>query len=95
MNFVQTGARMSTAAMSEENVNGDVLVGYPNPVIDKLYVSNVEDGAPVGIVDLSGKLVLRTAMQERSVDMRTVQSGVYLVQIRSGNKLLRMRVMKK
>jgi hypothetical protein len=95
MNFVQAGARASTSAMSEDDVAGDLLIGYPNPVIDRLYVSNVEDGAPVGIIDLSGKLILRTAVEDRSVDMRTFQSGVYLVQIQSKNKLLRMRVMKK
>jgi hypothetical protein len=94
MNFTQTGARVSTSNV-EDPTSNNVLIGYPNPVEDLLFVEGVEDGSPVGIMDLSGKLILKTEVQQRAVDMRTVQRGVYLVQVQSRYRLLRLKVMKK
>jgi hypothetical protein len=95
MNFVQGGARVATDGLFDDEKGLGLYRGYPNPVENFLYVDGVEDGAPVGVLDMSGKQVLKTEVQNSSVNVATLYSGFYIVQIRSRERLIRMKVRKK
>lgn len=70
----------------------DVLQGnyYPNPVQDKLTISNVSKlwlrNAKANVVDLSGRTVLTTTLStldwdKATIDMSHLASGMYLIQV--------------
>ena len=71
---------------------------YPNPVTDKLYFNiNKLIINKIQIVDLTGKLMLSNsgANQSESIDLSTLQSGVYLVRIYATKDVYTSKFMKK
>jgi hypothetical protein len=61
------------------------LFVYPNPVKDRLYISNNSlDKVKVDIYNLFGSLVLTEILKDNSVDVTTLNSGSYIVKISTG-----------
>jgi hypothetical protein len=89
MSFAAAGGRVAMIEQTES------VVAYPNPVENVFYVHGVEEGSPVGIVDMSGRAVLRTKVQNSSVDIGTLNTGFYIVHIQSKERIIKMKVSKK
>ena len=72
------------------------LVVYPNPVIEQLMV-RLSRGQPVGIrvYSISGTQVLDQEGNVESVDVRSLPTGVYMIEVRTGSgSALRQRFIK-
>lgn len=70
----------------------DKIKIYPNPAADQLIVELPEKG-DIRIMDLQGKLVLLKAqLIYDSLDVSTLQSGIYLVQVSIGGKTSKYKI---
>ncbi|MFK7748161.1 MAG: T9SS type A sorting domain-containing protein, partial [Kordia sp.] len=57
---------------------------YPNPAKATLHVQTTENIQTVSIFDMTGKQVLTT--NETKIDVRRLQSGMYIIQVTSNQK---------
>ena len=82
---------LSTTNFSKEN-----LVIYPNPVVNKLNIY-VPDSVveKVMIFNVSGQLVKTINGNVGSVDLSSLNSGLYLVQVKTKNGILNKKFIKK
>ena len=64
---------------------------FPNPVADRVYVE-ASDLIELNLYSLEGKLLVFT--QDNTVDMSTLEPGVYLVQILTKNGVVTQKVIK-
>jgi hypothetical protein len=67
-----------------ENVSAKSIVFYPNPAITELRIENLElkSGEMIEIYDISGKKTLNfTLLNNNSIDVSALSSGVYFVKI--------------
>jgi hypothetical protein len=82
----------------EEIALEDQLNIYPNPVTDVLNVqwNNTTESATLSIRDLSGRLVLseRVANGNAVLDLSTLSSGNYILELQTGQSTLRKQVVK-
>ena len=72
-----------------DNINIDV---HPNPVVDKLYLSEVAHEA--SIIDLGGR-TLTTVTNTNVVDMKNLSEGVYFVRVVTDKGIATKKVVKK
>jgi len=65
------------------NLNVSPLTIYPNPIVDKLNFSGSDNIDKVSIHSLSGQLILSVSSlsNKSSVDVKSLNSGVYFVSI--------------
>jgi hypothetical protein len=70
---------------------------YPNPVQDKLYVSTMLNGsAKVSIYNLLGETVLDLPLPEsKLIEVSSLESGLYYLQITQDEKIFRTKFVKK
>ncbi len=70
----------------------DLVLCYPNPVSDMVYVSGVKEGEMVEVFNLAGQSVMwATAGAEGAVNLSSLNSGTYLLRTPSG---LNMQIIK-
>jgi hypothetical protein len=63
----------------------DVAV-YPNPTEDKLRIGNYkEKGVSAIIINLDGKQVYKSSEVEEFIDISSLPSGVYILQLKNKN----------
>jgi hypothetical protein len=78
-------------------VSSRILV-YPNPVSSLLYVSltNGRKIEKVNIYDLSGKLILSYSSSEKRdvFDLEPLNSGVYLIEIKTDSSIFTERIIR-
>lgn len=67
----------------------DVLMVYPNPACNQVFITGAKAGASVDLRDLNGRLLLH---QDASapLPLKTIAPGIYLLQV--GEKVLRIQV---
>lgn len=85
----------STLSISDEQIEG--LHIFPNPTVDVLNFSlkGIEN-TPVNIIDVNGKVVLNTTISsENSVDVSSLNNGVYFVQFEVEKKSVNYKFIKK
>jgi hypothetical protein len=60
---------------------------YPNPTSDVFYIDNIPAKTTINVYDINGRLVIseKTTLSKYSVNVSSLQSGVYLVEISNGN----------
>ena len=59
---------------------------YPNPVANYLFITNIEQIEKIAIVNLLGQTIVEmNAVSAASLDVRTLQSGAYLMQLQLTN----------
>lgn len=68
----------------QELVKENVKI-YPNPTTDFIYVklnskSKIDE---VEIYDLTGRLVLKTKLESEKLDLRTLNSGIYMISFKN------------
>ncbi|ALJ05508.1 hypothetical protein APS56_10420 [Pseudalgibacter alginicilyticus] len=70
------------------------LKAYPNAVEDFLHLETLNnDSLEVNIFDLTGKMVTRTG--GNTINMSNLNSGLYIVKVREGNKVANLKIVKK
>lgn len=70
---------------------------YPNPFSDSFFIDGL-DSSPVGIVLLNnlGQKIFQTQVQSREpVDASQLSSGVYILQINGGPRVVRQKIVKR
>ena len=76
------------------SVENDNIRVYPNPAIDQLNISGMDDVASISLFDLTGKVILTEMGHAQNVQIINVESlnpGVYFVMLQktSGAKVMR------
>lgn len=68
-------------------VINDLLI-YPNPVIDKLYFSNLLENSKISIFSIGGKevMTLNNSSGQAIAELHTLPRGIYIAQISNGNE---------
>jgi len=68
----------------------DIII-YPNPAQDRLSISTKQDIDSIVIYDLSGRVVMRQNLNNKNsnLNIKSLSSGTYLVQIFNKGKLLK------
>jgi hypothetical protein len=57
---------------------------------DVLYADGADEGTPVTVYNLTGTVCLKTTIQQSSIALNGLQSGVYAIQLgSSGSTLIR------
>ncbi|HRP02289.1 MAG TPA: T9SS type A sorting domain-containing protein [Candidatus Kapabacteria bacterium] len=71
---------------------------YPNPIIDYLNIVNKSDFifSKIKIFDLAGKLIFQNLINAESdkIDLTTLENGIYIIELSSNNKNLKVKIMK-
>ncbi len=74
----------------------EAITVYPNPTTGMLTITNVKEAIQYTIVSVAGKVVDRGEISAHSntIDITSVQNGVYLLQIQQGQNMQTVRVVK-
>ncbi|MCK5701145.1 MAG: T9SS type A sorting domain-containing protein, partial [Cyclobacteriaceae bacterium] len=103
-NLEGSSARISGSDITKDNILGDISINsYPNPVSDNLYIelSNLDVSIiDIHLIDIQGKLYDVKFKRNKSgnqleVDMRHLNSGLYLLRMELDQKQEIIRVIKK
>lgn len=72
-------------------INTDVRL-YPNPANEQVYI-DIEDitGFSIQLRSLDGR-VIRSWKEEKTIDVRSIPAGIYLIEGISGSKMFRQRL---
>ncbi|PNQ74851.1 RNA-binding protein [Hanstruepera neustonica] len=83
-------------SLSVEDLTLSNLVIYPNPVRDNLYFKTNQDLSPkiATIFDLNGKRILNGRIENNTIDVSSLQSGIYLLRIESNGQLITRKLIK-
>ena len=70
---------------------------FPNPVNDQLTINSQRDVKDITVYNMLGQVVVRQTpnMRNCTVDMSSMQTGAYFVQVSIGNTVETVRVLKK
>jgi hypothetical protein len=81
------------AKVEDEILPNDIRI-FPNPVVDILKIDSEIVYLEITLVDLSGKSLLIT--DERTIDLSTFKSGIYIVRIRDlkGDQFKTVKILK-
>ncbi|MFV0566232.1 MAG: T9SS type A sorting domain-containing protein [Flavobacteriaceae bacterium] len=86
---------LTTLSTKNQAFTANELSIYPNAVTDYLNIeSTVANKFDVLVFDMLGKVVTRTSVANK-LDMSSLATGLYIVKIRSGNKISSFKVAKK
>jgi hypothetical protein len=87
LRIIATGAALAPETVARVNTSeNSVLKGvtlYPNPAANTLYLKTGIDltGADVTVVDMTGRVVLRTRLSVNNLNVSRLGSGVYWITI--------------
>lgn len=70
----------ATTGVAQNAAEKDIVV-FPNPVQDRMFLSNVEKGAQLSIYNLQGVLVAEMTYSEEGVDVSSLPAGSYLLSV--------------
>ena len=82
---------VATASGVDDEGAGTILI-YPNPVSDNLNII-CEDDFSVVLYDLYGR-IMYSGTNARLVDMSDIKPGIYVLEITSGNKLQKHKIVR-
>lgn len=94
--LIQSGVSgyLQTPASGLNFQTGSSLQVYPNPVRDYLYFQQHEM-LTVQVTDAAGRVVLEQEIRdEASLDLRSLQAGIYFLSAKSADKLFYTRILK-
>lgn len=71
----------------DDNSSNVIIVAYPNPTNGMLYLSGLDVKNTVNVFDMNGRLVYSTqnVQNDNAIDLTNLSTGVYNVNIISGN----------
>lgn len=90
-----------TAVKSEilvsQDVNQSRVIVYPNPVADRLVVNNLQAGATLRLLNVSGQVMQTAVASTNSLEMNLegLNQGLYMLLISSEHEVQQVKVIKK
>jgi hypothetical protein len=89
---VSTGNKV----LLQEDIPGQKVSLYPNPVSNILTIDNIEIGSVVTVTDINGRVVKETKANNpvSRIEMSGLRSGVYIIKAQSLNGLCVRKVIK-
>ncbi len=72
---------VALGTQSPQIENHDGIVIYPNPFRDVINIKNAKDISTIHVIDLSGRLLKTIQSPENKVNLETLSSGAYILQI--------------
>jgi hypothetical protein len=87
INDVVEGVATPVTGIEEMQFSSQVSV-YPNPSRGQVsvFISETNEIAQVKVYDLAGQLMKEKILSEGSIDLSSLNSGVYMMEIISGEK---------
>lgn len=87
----------SGACLKNDNFSFNQIKIYPNPVTEMLTISNTEIISSVEIIDMLGRTLFHkdTNGLETQVDMSYLPTATYLVQVKVGDAIKTVKIIKK
>jgi Leucine-rich repeat (LRR) protein len=79
-------------ALSVEGFDKDSYKIYPNPFSDKIQIYSEEILDNIIISTLQGKVILKTTAKE--IDLSSLSTGIYLIKLVSGTKVVTEKIIK-
>ena len=83
-----------TAGNGIANTTVNNLSIYPNPAQNTVIVSGVENISNVQVISLDGKVVLNEQTNNNRIDVSSVNNGMYILRVISGNQVYTTRFVK-
>jgi len=71
------------------------LVLYPNPVESDLFFTEIPEGAKVVVRNLRGEQVLKGSVEDKSINLSALKSGLYIIFINDGKTIKAKQIIKK
>jgi hypothetical protein len=68
---------------------------YPNPTTDKIHITGVTDITTVEVTNMSGQLVVKPTSNLETLDMSSLQTGLYFVKVQTKDAQKTIKVVKK
>lgn len=79
---------------NELNTNIDFSV-YPNPATDFIYVKNYKEAESYMIFDVLGRIVLQANLNQEKIDIKSLEKGNYILQLKTKNNIKTFKIIKK
>ncbi len=95
--FIITDANSIVSSVNEfSNLEADFIDVYPSPVTNYLNLSNLEDidGFNFLIFDNHGEVVKKGSLDSRSLDVTSLNSGIFYLKLYSNSKIFRSKFLK-
>jgi hypothetical protein len=86
-----------TVEVTEVGINGanaSNLTIYPNPAQNEVFVTGVKNITNVQILSLDGKVVMSEQTNNNRIDVSSVNDGMYILRVISGNEVYTTRFVK-
>ncbi|WP_298421787.1 T9SS type A sorting domain-containing protein [uncultured Kordia sp.] len=83
----------STLSIATEELTGVSV--YPNPTTDKIHITGVADITTVEVTNINGQLVLKSTSNLETLDMSSLQTGLYFVKVLTKDAQKTIKVVKK
>ncbi len=80
-----------------DDVEKDSICIYPNPATQYFYITGADNGAVYSIVSAAGKKIITGKITSHShlINVTHLATGLYLVTIEKGNRLISLKLLKK
>ncbi len=94
VNTYRPGLLNNPASIDEKGISS--LTIYPNPTNDILYINGFSNNtnALVEVVDLQGKVVLKSLVSNNSIDVSNINDGIYILKVVSSEGQFSERLFK-
>ncbi len=66
---------------------------YPNPVTDKLYITNNKNSI-ISIYSLEGQKIMEQKISGNSINLSKLNRGIYILELNNGKKIYRQKIIK-
>ncbi len=92
---IAPGAKLTTFSMGDirkvtfeksamgldQNRADEAIAAFPNPVKDRMFLSNVKEGAKLLVYNVQGTLVAEMNYSEMGVDLSSLAAGSYVISV--------------
>lgn len=80
---------------SEESNSFDLFRIYPNPTGDYINIQTNEKISSVSIYNMSGQKIIYTEKNIKKIDVQNITNGIYFIEIKTNDKILSTKFIKK
>jgi hypothetical protein len=67
---------------------------YPNPVLDILYIQSNQVASNYNVYSIQGKLIQSGKIESNQVDLKTLETGLYLLDVKINEEWIRYKIIK-
>lgn len=92
--FVMDNILTSSGVLSVKDSGVEKSLIYPNPANDRIFINNIENIKEVKIYNSEGRLLKNISTNSTSIDVSSLEKGIYYVEILTLNKIHKTRFIK-